>query len=516
MIPSDGRRSFEEIVAHLLDLLEQGGRLTDRRPGSLVRTLVEAFARELTETYARIGELYRHGFIDSAEGKALDQLVALLDVTRLSGAAAYGTALFERDPRVRGAIHIPRDSVLMISRTIAVDAPVLRYRTIAEETIRVGADQASVAIATEIPAETSADEADGYLLTRDDLGTLKVALATPLAGVRRVGIPEPTVRRGVNEDDAALRDRVKGLLSAAGGGTREAIRQAVLPIDSVSAVELRDHGDDPALPPGMLEVIVDAELGDGKVLSQLEQALARVKGPGIAIRLGSVRERLVRPRLALLPDNPRPGLDERDRLLDQAEGVIKAHFDGLAVGQGLVWNRLLSELLSIDGILDLDIAASALELADAESWTTVPPGNLAAEPQTRIKLALDARPLLLSLGSEIAYYVNYAITIDRAAPNNRQDVEQALTQAFTAELAAIGAAADPALRVLSHEALASTLAAALGEIGTIIEARFQVTDPEVGWRSDLGAGSPPVALDPDELPRAEPVPPQVTWATPAP
>jgi len=60
-------------------LIEAGfaetARLDDLTAGSVTRTLVEALARELAETYERLGEVYESAFVETGTGKSLDILV---------------------------------------------------------------------------------------------------------------------------------------------------------------------------------------------------------------------------------------------------------------------------------------------------------------------------------------------------------------------------------------------------------------------------------------------------------
>jgi len=49
--------------------------LRDLRPASITRTLAEAFARELAELHAQLGETYESAFLETATGESLERLV---------------------------------------------------------------------------------------------------------------------------------------------------------------------------------------------------------------------------------------------------------------------------------------------------------------------------------------------------------------------------------------------------------------------------------------------------------
>ena len=105
------KKDHATLVRDLLrDLADPaGGRvaLSDAHEGSVVRTLVEAFAHELAVAYEQIGAVYRLGYLESAEGRALDQVVALVGLARQRGGHAEGLLRFSRATPAPAAIRIP-------------------------------------------------------------------------------------------------------------------------------------------------------------------------------------------------------------------------------------------------------------------------------------------------------------------------------------------------------------------------------------------------------------------------
>ena len=91
--------------------------LTDINIGSVTRTLGEAIARETAVVFEQINEAYRSGFVDSATGKSLDLVVAILDVVRLRKDHAQGRVTLFRDMAVAdGNITIPKDTLLVAKK----------------------------------------------------------------------------------------------------------------------------------------------------------------------------------------------------------------------------------------------------------------------------------------------------------------------------------------------------------------------------------------------------------------
>ncbi len=87
--PAEGGRLEVEYTYR-----ERPAGLTDFNPGSVVGTLVRAVARELKLLYEQMDEAYRRAFIDEADGAGLDNVVALLGVTRNPAIKAAGEVTF--------------------------------------------------------------------------------------------------------------------------------------------------------------------------------------------------------------------------------------------------------------------------------------------------------------------------------------------------------------------------------------------------------------------------------------
>lgn len=81
--------------------------LTDINVGSVTRTLSEAIGREIATVYGTINLAYLAGFIDTAEGRSLDHVVAILGVTRKTAEFAEGLVTFFRTSGIEGNITIP-------------------------------------------------------------------------------------------------------------------------------------------------------------------------------------------------------------------------------------------------------------------------------------------------------------------------------------------------------------------------------------------------------------------------
>jgi len=71
-------------------------RLTDRNVGSVTRLLAESFAREYAVLSGQLEAVYEAAFLDTATGRDLDNLAALVGLTRQGATFATGSVVFSR------------------------------------------------------------------------------------------------------------------------------------------------------------------------------------------------------------------------------------------------------------------------------------------------------------------------------------------------------------------------------------------------------------------------------------
>ncbi len=86
--------------------------ITDVNPGSVTRNLVESIALEMDYLYAQLNQVYNSAYIDTATGKALDLVVALLGINRKPAGYAIGEVTFGRnnDP---GMAELPKEAFIL-------------------------------------------------------------------------------------------------------------------------------------------------------------------------------------------------------------------------------------------------------------------------------------------------------------------------------------------------------------------------------------------------------------------
>ncbi|MCS7220704.1 MAG: baseplate J/gp47 family protein [Anaerolineae bacterium] len=336
--------------------------LTDRFVGSITRTLAEAFALEVALLQQAIKAAYDTGFVDTATGGALDQVVAILGLKRRSAQYATGEVTFTRAPGVVGDIEIGAGTRL---RT-ATEPPRLFETTVAK-TLRDG--QLSIAV----PIRATVAGQNGIAQP----GEITV-MVRPIAGIASVTNSEGTAQGRAAETDEELRARAKQAVGQAGRATPAAIRNALLGVPGVRSVELRED-----LPhePGQVQLTVDcAETAVGEALAALEANRAagvrfvhnliqpEEAGGEAAVTLIAIPAEV---RLWVSLNDPGAPQETVARILTAAREAISAYLDGLKVAEALAYNKLMSLAMGVTGVAD--VAELRIRRLD-----TMPPQELGA------------------------------------------------------------------------------------------------------------------------------------------
>ena len=344
----------------LIDVNYQMSDVTGRQPdlhtGSVVRTLAEAMGLEIARLYAQLDAVYRSGFIDTADGSALDNVVALLGIDRVRGGKAAGEARFTRTTASTGQITIP-----LGTRIITIDGAV-EYETTDVATLSPGQSTVRVPIRDIEPN----DPVDADTLT---------VLPVPIAGIASVTNPAATAITTRDETDIELRGRAKSFLHASERATLGAIRAAISRQGAAADVE--------ELPgtPGVVRVTLHA---DASLTPEMHQRVLRavddVRPAGIVIDWGApIVPRAVNVALRLSTS--------ADLTADQLRGIqqkvragIEDYFARLPAREAASLGKLLALALNIQGVEDAKIiAATWITEAGEENVLDAAGGTLAIE-----------------------------------------------------------------------------------------------------------------------------------------
>jgi uncharacterized phage protein gp47/JayE len=307
--------------------------ITDRNIGSVTRTVVEAFSREMATLYAQLEKTYLAAFVDTAEDRSLEFVVSILGMERILAGRAVGTVEFSRGTPALGDITIPLG-------TIASDREDNRYETTEEATLRQG--QLAVEVSVRAVSEDVPPVAARSL----------ILMPRPVVGVEKVTNFEATTRGTKDESDEELRARAKAALYGAGKATVEAIRFAVLG-QGVNSVVIHDMPQDV---PGELDLIID--FGGGEEQEQgVKQAVNATRAAGIRVNFN--RTQRVDIALELTVTLAAELLEEEKRALERSiRRQIGDYIVSLGAGEKVLGNQLVALAMADPRVQDVSIEPS--------------------------------------------------------------------------------------------------------------------------------------------------------------
>lgn len=370
--------------------------ITDRNPGSVTRLLAESFAREYAVLSRQMEAIYQAGFIDTAGGRDLEQLAALIGVSRRQRLSANGSVVFSR------LSPAPADvSISAGTRISSAEPPAAVFETTEDRTLRRGTLSVEAPIQAMVPGTAGIAPA----------GAVRV-MNRPILGIDEVANPQPTRFSGADETDDQLRARVRRSLEGAGKATTGALLGALTTLPGLREKDIRIAEDylahpgvvtlNVALPEiGMrdraVELIeevrpvgiriqhnIDAPRPPGPATPG-EGAVAADPDVGDPINLGAVANATdlflpVNVDVKLSPTTLSLSPDERSQLVRRAEDTISAFLTEAGIGEALVYNRLVGRLMQLDGVLDVALAMYPSTGNPADGRKNLLPANPNAKP----------------------------------------------------------------------------------------------------------------------------------------
>jgi uncharacterized phage protein gp47/JayE len=342
-------------------------RLTDRNPGSVVRTLAESFAREYAVLSRQLELVYDAGFLETATGRDLDQVAALVGVQRWTRSVASGEVVFARGTPAPADIFIPAGTLVSTGRP-----PAITVETTDAQTLRSGTLSATA------PVRARVSGPDGVA----PAGSLTV-INRPILGIDSVTNPQPLTFGGADETDAALRARAGRALEAGGGATTNAMLGALTSVEGIREQDVRIV-EDPVASPGLLTITVASDL-DGPRSSLAASLIERTRPAGIRVHHNLV----VPPTTQLEPtaetqgEDPGPPAEstastdpvwfdvgvtaavtaasaaltaqQKTALTSAVASAVSAFVDQLGVGDTVVYNRLVATIVDVPGVYDVSL-----------------------------------------------------------------------------------------------------------------------------------------------------------------
>ncbi len=313
------------------------GPVTDIHTGSVARTLAETIGLEIAGLYAQLEAVYNAAFLDTAEGRSLDHVVALLGIERVRGGRAETQLEFTRAPGSRGAITVPAGTRVMDA------AGEIEYAT---------TEDATLAPEQRVVRVNARDLEPNDPVAADTLTVMPV----PISGIVKVTNPGPAVLGTRDETDAELRTRAKSFLHGSERATLGALRQAVSRQGGGIAVEVTED----AVSPGFVTVTAHAGTLPPTLNQRVLSAIQDVRPAGVRVSLaGQQPPQSVDLALRLVTGS---SLLEQD--LRAAHDAVRAgigdYFDTLPVREAGSVNRLVGIALGVPGVEDVRLVSASV------------------------------------------------------------------------------------------------------------------------------------------------------------
>lgn len=312
--------------------------LTDFEVGGVARTLVEATAHEAARVHAELEGVYNAAFLETASGRALDHVVALVGVERVPAGRARATLRFNRDPAAAGAITIAAGT-----RVIDPDVEV-EYETV--EVVTMSPAQTRVAVEAQ-------DVEPGNPPVAADLLTI---LPVPIAGIASVTNPAPARRADNAESDAELRTRARSFLQGSERGTIGALKAAL------ARQGIKGEVTEPADRPGVVVIRPVTEALTPERREQLLKAIDDARPAGVRVELATAAAPVGLSLSMLIATGA--GLDDKARRAahEAVREAVAGFFAALPIREDARINRLVGDVLAVAGIEDVTLLSARLLL----------------------------------------------------------------------------------------------------------------------------------------------------------
>ena len=217
-------REFETMVDDTLQRIVSANiGITNINRGSVIRTIIESLLAEIDIQNYSVDQIYKAMNIDTAIGEDLENIVAILGVTRKHATYAEGTVVFGRSDEYATDIAIQYAQIVSTKQnTNTTDGSTVELMVIDDDAKLPAGD-------LEVIVNVRAMEPGVIYLPANTITIMN----TPIIGIEYVTNVIEFSGGSDEETDDELRLRAKQALAGLGKGTTTAIRSAILDIDGV-------------------------------------------------------------------------------------------------------------------------------------------------------------------------------------------------------------------------------------------------------------------------------------------
>lgn len=315
-------KEFEEMTNDTLRRITNSTGISNIRPGSVIRTLVESILAEQDIQYYQISQVFKGMDIDQATDSDLDRLVKILGVVRKNATPCNAMLTFGRSTELAFDVTIPSGSI--VSTYPDNDGNTIEF--IVNDDVILPAGQLEVTT----------------LCTARVSGVIYVPMNTvaimnkPILNIEYVNNKENIYGGSERETDDELRERSKNVFSALGKGTIAAIESAIMAIDGVLDVICVDC----ARGVGTADIItVTATTPPSEeVINTIEDVMFNTKAAGIDAQI-------IYPTITTIDISVNISNDNTD--VDKIGEAIVGYATSLGVADTFIINQLERAILNV-------------------------------------------------------------------------------------------------------------------------------------------------------------------------
>lgn len=413
--------------------------ITDVNPGSVVRTIVEAIAREMDFLYEALDRVYESGFVDTSTGNALELVVSLMGIERIQPKSATGLVTFGRaappdEIEIGSEIHLSdgrRDyelKVQPVGRVVQIKGSTEGVETIFEDPRDYVLDGNSVRWgSTGRTPDEGASFTVSYVAHQRITVSAGVEVSTSSRDPRRlrtfVTTEERTVLRqpdGRWEVDVPVRSTIPGKQGNVPPGAIEVMPKPPLGIEYVVNKEAIFTGTEAESDEQLRDRAKKALEAAGKAtLSAMESAIRRIEGvrsvlvqdrpesvagivkvivdggsdPSVRTAIDQTRSAGIyvefrRPRIAAVDASVTAIAAAGVNLSTAQAGIedrVRDYFSKLDVGQDVVYSRLMATALAGSDLHDLEDLTLVVR-REGEAPLTIAGDNVLVKPDERAQI----------------------------------------------------------------------------------------------------------------------------------
>lgn len=382
--------------------------VNDLNTGSIVRTLLETIAFEMSLTYQHLQSIYDSAFLETSGGRSLEKVVALVGLKRLASGHPVAKIRFERQASSAGRITIPAGTVL-------TDDSGNRYLTQEELILEPGETTREVMAAGET---TGTAEVEAGKLDRAEL---------VIAGIEAVSNPQPARRLSQAETDEELRRRAKGAFQGVARGTLDALRFHLLSLDEVKDVTITEE---PNGVPGEVKVDVAFFQETPEAAALVAERIRQVKPAGIRVVTGAALRRRVNIRIQMTLAGAGVGGAELTAIRTELESRLVPALNATPPGGTVRQAKLVSLAMEDPRIIDAKVLLAPEGGEETESLTL----NSAEVLEVLQPFAFD-QPLTEQVVTTLTdVFVSAILPVHLTPGTTLTEVQTAIDNAFTSHL----------------------------------------------------------------------------------